>query len=68
MAYWYVCYAVGTRKVLEPSANESLAIDVACRLLDRGRNVLEVGSMLAATPTVDSAEIRRICEGRCKPH
>jgi hypothetical protein len=66
--YWYVCYAVGARKVMEPSANQSIAIDVACGLLDRGCNVLEVGSMLATTPTVDSAEIRRICEGRGKPH
>ena len=68
MAYWYVCYAIGTRKVMEPSADERHAIDAACGLLRRGRNVLEVGSMLDDARTVSSAEIRRIWEDRSKRH
>ena len=62
---WYVSYRTGGRTVMHILKSRELAIDAACRFLDRGHHdALEVGPMLGPREgnVLDERDIRRIQE------
>ena len=64
---WYVSYRIGGKTVMHILKSRELAIDAACRFLDRGyRDALEVGPMLGPREgnVLDQRDIGRIQETR----
>jgi hypothetical protein len=64
---WYVSYRTGGRTVMHILKSRELAIDAACRFLDRGHHdALEVGPKLGSREgsVLDRGEIQRIQETR----
>ena len=61
---WYVLYREAGANVMQPTEQRVGAVDGACRLLARGRDVREVGPMRELAERIDAGEIRRIWKTR----
>jgi hypothetical protein len=67
---WYVSYRTGGTTVMHILRRRELAIDAACRFLDRGyHDSLEVGPMLGPREgnLLHEADVRRIQKTRMSP-